>query len=109
MAFNQQGYPRIQHPPYPIVAHQDVEKTDCCGCLFIEGRGEEADLTCNECGAVVRIVPVEKASAILIGMVSSEICSARGTHCGALITFPGFSAIEAFECGEGVNVVLPTQ
>jgi hypothetical protein len=29
------------------------------------------------------------------------------SHCGALNTFPGFRAIEAFgcpECGEGVNV-----
>ena len=97
---------------YPIIPHEDVEKVDCCGCLFVRTRGNEAEITCNECGVVVRTVPVEAAAATLVEMALSEICSARCTRCGALNTFPGFSAIEAFicqECGQGVVVSSPIQ
>jgi hypothetical protein len=72
---------------------------------FWQPRG--AALPCNECGTVVRTVPVELAPAVMVEMAPTEICSARCTHCGALNTFPGSSAIEAFmcsECGEGVVV-----
>jgi hypothetical protein len=34
---------------------------DCCGCLIVVERGDQADLTCNECGAVIRTVPTDKA------------------------------------------------
>jgi hypothetical protein len=74
--------------------------------LIVQVRGDQAEITCNECGAVVRTVPVEQAPAVMVRLAASgEICSARCTHCVALNTFPGFSAIDAFicsECGEGV-------
>jgi hypothetical protein len=92
---------------YPIIPHEDVEKVNCCGCLYVQFRGGEADISCNECGVVVRTVPVEQAGAVMVGLASHEICSVRCPHCQALNTFPGFSAIEAFicsECGEGVAV-----
>jgi hypothetical protein len=98
---------RVPGEPYPIIPHEDVEKVDCWGCLVVVERGYQADLTCNECGVVVRTVPLELTAATLAQMESTEICSARCTHCGALNIFPGFSAIEAFvcsECGEGVVV-----
>jgi ribosomal protein S27E len=75
-------------------------------------RGDQADITCNECGAVVQTVPVELASALMVEMASGLIYSARCTHCGALNTFPGSSAIEAFicsECGEDVVVTGSVQ
>jgi len=99
MARDEQGF--------PIVPHEVATGADCCGCLIVHVRGDQADITCNECGAVVRTVPVELASAVLVEMASTEMCSARCTICGALNTFPGSSAIEAFicsECGEGVVV-----
>jgi hypothetical protein len=97
---------------YPIIPHEDVEEVDCCGCLYVQFRGGEADIICNECDAVVRTVSVEQATAVMLGLASGEICSARCPHCGALNTFPGFSTIEAFicsECGEGVAVNTPVQ
>ena len=99
MAHDEQGF--------LIVPHEVAAGADCCGCLIVKVRGDQADITCNECGAVVRTVPVELASAVMVEMASTEICSARCTHCGALNTFPGSSAIEAFictECGESVVV-----
>jgi hypothetical protein len=83
------------------------KKTDCCGCLIIRERGEQADIMCNECGAVVRTVPAEKAVSALAEMASSEICSAPCPNCGAHNIFLGFSVIEAFvccECGDDVTV-----
>ncbi len=103
MAWDEQGF--------PIVPHEGAG-VECCGCLIVQVRGDHADITCNECGAVVRTVPAECAAAALVEMASGAICSARCTHCGALNTFPGFSAIEAFicsECGEGVAVSCPIQ
>src|SRR5260370_24050214 len=87
--------------------HAVATGADCCGRLIVHVCGDQADITCNECGAVVRTVPVELASAVMVEMASTVICSVRCTNCGALNTFPGFSAIEAFicsECGESVVV-----
>ena len=92
----------------PIILH---EVADCCGCLIVRVRGDQADITCNECGAVICTVPVKRATGML-EMTSSGMCSARCTHCDALNTFPGFSAIEAFicsECGESVMVSRSVQ
>jgi hypothetical protein len=99
---------------FPIVPHEFIEPVDCCGCLIVEVRGDQADLICNECGAVVRTLPADTAAAVLaeMEMASAEICSSRCPHCQALNTFPGFSSIDAFicsECGEGVAVNTPIQ
>jgi hypothetical protein len=88
MARDEQGF--------PIVPHELATGADCCGCLIVQLRGDQAEITCNECGAVVRTVPVELASAVMVEMASTVICSVRCLHCGALNTFPGFSSIEAF-------------
>jgi hypothetical protein len=92
---------------YLIVAHEVATGADCDGCLIVQERGNMADLVCNVCGAVVRTVPKDRAAEALVGLASAETCSATCSHCGALNTFPGFSAIEAFicsECGEGIVV-----
>lgn len=103
---------RERRRPLYLVAHADFGDPECCGLLVIEPSGREANITCNQCGAVIRTVPAEKAEATLAEMSSDEICSARCTHCGALNVFPGFSAIDAFicrECGEGVSLKASTE
>jgi hypothetical protein len=97
---------------YPVVPHQLAGSADCCGCLIVEVRGTEADLICNECGAMVRTVPAADAKRVLMEILCVEICSATCPHCGALNTFPGFSSIEAYicsECGLGVSVPVVVQ
>ena len=32
----------------PIIPNEDVANVDCCGCLVVQRRGEEADITCND-------------------------------------------------------------
>jgi hypothetical protein len=103
-------------PDVPIIAHDDIAEVDCCGCLIVQVRGDQADITRNECGAVIRTVPSQEAAAVMDALMmevaAGVICSARCPHCGALNTFPGFSAVEAFvcaECGEGVVLDRPAQ
>jgi hypothetical protein len=97
---------------YPIVPHEDVEKVDCCGYLFAATRGDQADIKCNECGAVVCTVPVERAPDALMGLASGDICFDRCPHCDALNVFLGFASVEAYlccECGKGVVIDRPVQ
>jgi len=57
-------------------------------------------------------VPSDRAGSRLMELASAEMCSARCPHCGALNTFRGFTAIEAYncrECGEGVDVGHPVR
>jgi hypothetical protein len=50
---------------------------DCCGCLSAVIQGETARITCNECGAVVRSVPVGQLDQALAELARSEaVCSA---------------------------------
>jgi hypothetical protein len=90
----------------PVVPHEWADGTDCCGCLVPTTRHNKVDLVCNECGQVVKTVEATDVERTLSEILMSQpICSERCPHCGALNTFPGFSAIEAFtccECGEGV-------
>ena len=79
---------------------------ECCGCLIAVERGDQADLVCNECGAVVGTIPTSKVQFVMTEMslangVAGEICP----HCGAVNLFPGFTSMEAYvccECGQGV-------
>jgi len=43
----------------PIIPHEDIADVGCCGCLMVRVRGGEADILCNECGAVIRTQPSE--------------------------------------------------
>ena len=92
-------------PEYPILAHADSGNPDCCGCVSPVNRGEEADIVCNECGAIIQTVLSAELGRTLDEMesqlvVTSEICR----HCGFVNLFPGFSRMMAFachECGKG--------
>ena len=82
----------------PIIPHESLG-ADCCGCLMVRTRGDQADVICNECGALIRTAPVCEVERAMLALVQTDtICSARCPHYGALNTFPGWSAIEAFVC-----------
>jgi hypothetical protein len=42
---------------FPIVPHESTG-ADCCGCIIVKMTGRDAELRCNECGAVVGVVQV---------------------------------------------------
>jgi len=42
---------------FPIIPHESTG-ADCCGCIVVKVSGTDAELQCNECGAVVGVVHV---------------------------------------------------
>jgi hypothetical protein len=46
---------------YFIVAHSGTGDPDCCGCIFPVFREGVADITCNECGTIIKSVPADRA------------------------------------------------
>src|ERR1044071_9714178 len=59
--------------------HSEFGDADCCGCLNGISRGEQADIVCNECDAVVRTVPAAELQQTLTEMelsldMSTEMC-----------------------------------
>ncbi len=75
---------------YPtIAAHSDYGAADCCGIIMPVHRGDMADLTCNECGAVVDTVDAGQADGVLLRMaLSGGVCSETCPQCAVVNTFP---------------------
>ena len=87
--------------------HSDFGDPECCGCLNGVIRGDQADIVCNECGTVLRTVPVANVGQTLTELeltleVASEVCP----HCGSVNLFPGFSRMLAFNCRQCGKAVL---
>ncbi len=62
-------------------------------------RGDVADLTCDECGAVVGTVDAGQAEGILLRMTfSGGVCSETCPQFAGVNTFPGFALMEAYTC-----------
>jgi hypothetical protein len=94
---------------YPIIVpHAERGDSECRGIVMATERGKLADLTCNECGVVVRTVPRVNAKQELLRMaVGLGVCTERCPHCRKVNEFVGFSVMKAYkcvECGEGVVV-----
>jgi hypothetical protein len=41
---------------FPIIPHESAGGLDCCGCIVVRVTGNDAELQCNECRAVVGVV-----------------------------------------------------
>ena len=54
---------------FPIIAHESAG-VDCCGCIVSIIQGNDVELRCNECGAVVGVVRIEILRD-LISMIAS--------------------------------------
>jgi hypothetical protein len=68
---------------YPIVPHEIADPTaNFCGCLYVEVRGELADLICNEGSVILRSVQADQAATVLAEMAWSggEVASATCPH-----------------------------
>ena len=86
----------------------DFGAPDCGGCLVANVRGDQAEITCNECGTILRTVAVRDLQRTLAEMeLSLEMCSAICPHCGKVNVFPGFAKMAAYECWEcGASITL---
>jgi hypothetical protein len=56
---------QIEMTDFPIIPHS-AAGIDCCGCIVVNVRGKDAELSCNECGAVLGVID----SAILSELIS---------------------------------------
>jgi hypothetical protein len=67
----------------PIIPHENFG-VECCGCLVVKARDDQADILCNECAAVIRTVPLAEVEAVMFEIAQTDaICSVRCPHCGA--------------------------
>ena len=82
-----------------LVPHADYGDPECCGIIMPVERGDQADLVCNECGAIISSVCLDEADLTLLRMaMSGGFCSETCPHCGELNTFPGFGSVDAYPC-----------
>lgn len=89
-----------------VIPHSDFGDPDCCGCLNGIVRGDEGDIVCNECEAIIRRVPATELQRTLDEMeLTLDIASAQCPHCGATHLAPGFSELIAFVCDKCGEVV----
>jgi len=96
-----------------LLPHSSFGDPGCRGWLNSVIRGDQADIVCNECEAVVRTVPAGRLNQTLAEMeLTLDIGSAVCPHCGAVNLFPGFTGMKAYicrECGEGVALETQVQ
>lgn len=90
------------------IPHSEFGNPECCGCLTATVIADTAVIACNECGAVVKMVPAgEIHNAIAQLETQLETATSTCPHCGAVSRFPGFSEMLAFicrSCGRGVDL-----
>ena len=91
-----------------VLPHSDFGDPECCGCLAGVLCDDHAEITCNECGNVVRTVPAQDLQRRIDDMeLSLDIATAKCPNCEAVHLAPGFSKLMAFvcrECGEAVKL-----
>jgi hypothetical protein len=91
-----------------FLPHADFGDPECCGCLNGVIRADHADIVCNDCGAVVRTVPLNDLEKTLNEMeLKLDLATAKCPHCQSVNLFPGFSRMLAFvcqTCGKGVSI-----
>jgi hypothetical protein len=57
----------------PIIAHEDLVESDCCGCVIVEANGpDRMKLVCNEC----RMVFMTTYSTLLLEFIALISASA---------------------------------
>ena len=82
----------FEGPIETTLPHSDFGDPECCGCLNGVIRGDQADIVCNECGTVLRTVPVANVGQTLTELeLTLEVASEMCPHCGSVNLFPGFS------------------
>ena len=87
-----------EYPEY-ILPHAEFGDPECCGLFLPRERGDLADLTCNECGFVLRTVPLADLRRVQDELeLSLDVASEKCPHCGGVNLFPGFSSMLAYTC-----------
>jgi hypothetical protein len=90
---------RMRHTRLTTMPHQSFGAADCCGCLNAVTRGDEADIICGECDALIRTVPVADLERVITEMeLSLATSSEQCPHCRSVNILTGFSSVMAYTC-----------
>lgn len=85
----------------PFLSHADFGAPDCGGYLLANVRSDQAEITCNECRAILRSVALADLQRTLDEMeLSLTMCTAMCPNWGKANIFPGFSEMKAYTCQE---------
>jgi hypothetical protein len=72
-----------------LVPHAGYGDQQRCGTIMPVERGDQTDLVCNECGAIINGVAAGGAEPTLLRIAKSGgFCSETCPQCGELNTFP---------------------
>jgi hypothetical protein len=89
-----------------LLPHSSFGDPDCCGCLYGVRRGDHAEILCNECGVIVRTLPLDDLEKTFTEMeLTLDVSSAMCPHCGSVYLLPGFSDMFIFTCRSCGRVV----
>ena len=90
-----------EYPAY-ILPHSDFGDPECCGLFFPEATANgDAGITCNECGFVLKTVPVAELQRTLDQLqLELDVASEQCPKCGKVNLFPGFSRMSVYRCRE---------
>ncbi len=82
-----------------MLRHSAFGDSECSGSLRTSTQGDEAQLVCNECGAIVRTMPAADLNETLRDLelsmdVAGEICP----NCTSVNLFLGSTQVSSFTC-----------
>ena len=60
---------------FPIIPHSTAG-VDCCGCIVVNVRGKDVELSCNECGVVLGVIDSAIHSALVSLIPTTQLLSA---------------------------------
>jgi hypothetical protein len=88
------------------VPHQDFGDPDCGGFWYGIVRGDQGFIECNDCDAVIRVLPAADLRQTLNEMESSiEVATEQCPYWGKVNLMPGFSVVMVYTCRECGEVV----
>jgi hypothetical protein len=91
--------------------HCDFGDPDCAGFLVGTLNGNDADIGCNDCEAILKTVPATVLQRTFDEMeLTLDFAREMCRHCQAVNTFTGFTAMMAYtcrRCGRAVKVSSP--
>ena len=85
-----------EHPRGPIIPHADFGGRECCGCLFGLVRGDEAEIRCDECDALICTPDLQRTLTEM--ELRGDVARRDLSYSGAVHLSPGCSRVIAFVC-----------
>jgi hypothetical protein len=89
---------------FSIIAHGSLG-ANCCGCVIINLHDRHSNIACDDCGAVIRTVPLQTSTGRFTSWWAALVPLAP--QCGELNVLARFKVMNRFifpVCGESVTI-----